>query len=226
MIDLYYTKCIIANTMNPQLSDKELATLRHIRNWLVHKGRPPSIRELTGALDYKSPRSAALIINRLIELKMVRRRENGGLQLLNSSGNELGHAQTVDVPLVGAVPCGTPMLAEENVEAMVRVSTEMARPPHRYFILRAKGDSMNQGGIDDGAMVLVRQQPIAGEGDRVVALIDNEATIKEYRRSNGMIVLMPRSTNQEHKPIILMSDFQVQGIVVAVLPNLEAIHST
>ena len=207
--------------MNIQLSGQDLAALRHIRNWLVHKGHPPSIRDLMGVLGYRSPRSAALIINRLISLGLIRRRESGDLQLLTSAVHEIRNGQTVDVPLVGTVPCGAPMLAEENVEAMVRVSTELASPPHRYFILRAKGDSMNRKGISDGVMVLVRQQLVADEGDRVVALIDNEATIKEYRRSNGMIVLMPRSTNQEHKPIILTNDFQVQGIVVAVLPNLE-----
>lgn len=209
------------NTMNAELSHRDLTALRHIRNWLVHKGYPPSIRDLMGALGYRSPRSAALIINRLISLGLIRRRESGDLQLLTSAVHEIRDGQTVDVPLVGTVPCGAPMLAEENVEAMVRVSTGLARPPHRYFILRAKGDSMDREGISDGVMVLVRQQLVADEGDRVVALIDNEATIKEYRRSNGMIVLMPRSTNQEHKPIILTSDFQVQGIVVAVLPNLE-----
>ena len=220
-IDLNYTKCIIVNTMNPQLSDKELAALRHIRNWLVHKGRPPSIRELTGALDYKSPRSAALIINRLIKLKMVRRRDGGPLQILNSAGSEFRDAQTVDVPLLGTISCGKPILAEENIEAMVRVSTRLARPPHRYFILRAKGDSMDREGIKDGSAVLVRQQSVATEGDRVVALIDNEATIKEYCRANRMVALMPRSTNPTHKPIILTDDFKVQGVVVAVIPKLE-----
>ncbi len=209
--------------MSDQLSDKEIATLRHIRNWIVHQGRTPSVRELMNVLDYKSPRSAALIVNRLIELGLVRRRESGELQLLNSSGNEFIDAQTVDVPLVGAVSCGTPMLAEENVEGFIPVSTSLARPGSRHFLLRATGDSMNKTGIDDGDLVLVRQQQAAEEGDKVVALVDGEATIKEYHREKGVIILMPRSTNRDHKPIILAEDFQVQGIVVTAIPNPESL---
>jgi repressor LexA len=80
---------------------------------------------------------------------------------------------------------------------------------------------MDRAGIKDRDVVLVRQQSTANEGERVVALIDDEATIKEYRRSDRVVVLMPRSTNRKHKPIILTDDFQVQGVVVAVIPNLK-----
>ena len=80
---------------------------------------------------------------------------------------------------------------------------------------------MNEAGINDGDIVLVRQQSVADPGDKVVALIDNEATIKEYHPVKGAIVLKPHSTNQEHKPIILTDDFQIQGVVVATIPNFE-----
>ncbi len=113
------------------------------------------------------------------------------------------------------------MLAEENIEGFIAVSTAIAKSGHKYFLLRARGDSMDKAGIKDGNMVLVRQQSTAHEGERVVALIDDEATIKEYHRSNGVVVLTPRSTNQKHKLIILTDDFQVQGIVVAVVPHLD-----
>lgn len=207
--------------MKRQLSNKELAALRHIRNWLVHKGRAPSVRELMGALGYKSPRSAALIISRLMDLELVRRRENGGLQIVRSSEHELAGARTVDVPLVGTVACGTPMLAEENIEAALRVSTDVARPPHRHFILRAKGDSMDQKGIKDQDLVLVRQQVTARDGDLVVALVDGEATIKEFHRTADLIVLKPRSRNPAHQPIVLNRNLSIQGVVVRVIPSLS-----
>ena len=120
---------------------------------------------------------------------------------------------------MGLVTCGKPILAEENIEGFIPVSTAIAKPGAEYYILHASGDSMDKAGINDGEMVLVRKQPIADEGERVVALIDDEATIKEFRRSKGLVVLMPRSTNQEHKPIILTDNFQVQGVVVAVISN-------
>ena len=125
------------------------------------------------------------------------------------------------MPLVGAAACGGPILAEENIEGFIPISTAIAKPGSKHYLLHARGDSMNRAGIKNGDMVLVRQRSTAEEGDKVVALIDNEATIKEYHRSNGMVVLMPRSTNREHKPIILTDDFQVQGVVVAVIPKLE-----
>ena len=142
------------------------------------------------------------------------------MQLIKNLESDTMRAQTVDVPLVGTVACGVPMLAEENIEAMISVSINLARPPHKYFLLRAKGDSMDKKGINDGDLVLIRQQPIAENGDAVVALVDNEATIKEFHVFDEAIVLKPRSRNSQHKPIILTKDFQIQGIVVTSIANL------
>jgi repressor LexA len=119
------------------------------------------------------------------------------------------------------VACGVPILAEENIDAMIPVSVKLAKPPHKYFFLRAKGDSMNEVGINDGDMVLVKQQITANNGDIVVALIDDEATVKEFHRQGNTIILKPRSKNKKkHQPIILTRDFQVQGLVVSTIPGL------
>lgn len=206
--------------MNKRFSPKEFAALRHIRNWLVHEGHFPSVRELMNVLKYKSPRSAALIINRLIERGILRRKSDGALQLTQTKLEGLGGAQTVDVPLVGSVPCGSPVLAEENIEAFVKVTTVLARPPRRYFLLRAKGDSMNKKGIKEGDLILVRQQATAQNGEVVVALVDGEATIKEFQKSSNMIILQPRSTNSTHKPIVLTDTIAVQGVVITTFPNI------
>lgn len=77
--------------------------------------------------------------------------------------------------------CGSPIFAEENIEAKIPVSIHFAKPPHKYFFLRAKGDSMNKRNIDDGDLILVREQHTANDKDIVVALIDDEATIKEFK---------------------------------------------
>jgi len=161
------------------------------------------------------------VIDRLIQLGYLRRRAGRSLQLLRMPNDAEDRESTVEVPLVGSAPCGLPLLAEENVEAMIPVSVSLARPTQRYFLLRAMGDSMTEVGIDDGALVLVRQQPTAEVGDIVVALVDDEATIKELRRSSDAVVLMPCSRNDKHKPIILRRDFRVQGVVIATLPNIE-----
>jgi repressor LexA len=200
-------------------SHKELEAIREIRNSIMRVGRVPSMRELMASLGYQSPRSASLIVDKLIKKGVLRRKKDGGLQLIKSLGDDTTRAQTVDVPLVGMVACGVPILAEENIQAKVPVSTKLAKPPHRYFLLKAKGDSMDQKGIEEGDLVLVRQQTTAKDGDTVVALIDDEATIKEFRIGKETYVLKPRSTNKTHQPIVLAKDFQIQGVVVTTVPK-------
>jgi len=202
------------------LSNKELEAVRHIRNSLMHRGRTPSVRELMVSLGYRSPRSASVLIDRLIKKGILQRKPGGCLKFIKALEDDTARAQTVDVPLVGRVACGMPILAEENIEAMIPVSVKIARSPNKYFLLRASGDSMNKKSINDGDLVLVRQQMAAENGELVVALIDDEATIKELHIFNGMIVLKPKSTNKQHKPIILTEDFQIQGVVITSIPEL------
>jgi repressor LexA len=199
----------------------ERKALTVIRNRIAHVGAAPSVRELAAALGFSSPRSSADVIDRLIELGFLKRKEDRSLQLLRMPKEEIDRESTVEIPLVGSAPCGALLLAEENVQCMIPVSTRLARPRQRYFLLRAVGDSMTEAGIGDGSLVLVRQQPSAEIGDVVVALVDDEATIKELRRSADTVVLMPRSRNKAHKPIVLHRDFRVQGVVVATLPQFD-----
>jgi repressor LexA len=201
------------------LSSKQLEALRHIRNRIAHDGRTPSVRELRDLLGYQSPRSAAQILEQLADLGYVRRRPDGRLQLLRDLPEDPSNARTVEVALVGTAPCGAPLLAEQNVEARIPVSVRLARPPHKYFLLRAVGESMNRAGIDDGDLVLVRQQTSAENGDRVVALIDDEATIKEFQHKGETVLLVPRSS-KPFKPIVLTNDFRVQGVVVATISGI------
>lgn len=201
------------------ITAKELEAVREIRNSLMRVGRIPSMRELMSSMGYRSPRSASLIVDKLIQKGVLRRKEGGGLQFIKNLEEDTTRAQTVDVPWIGAVACGTPILAQENIQAQIPVSIKLARPPHRYFLLQAKGDSMNEKGIVDGDLVLVRQQTTAKDGDTVVALIDEEATIKEFRIGKETYVLRPRSSNKQHQPIVLTKDFQIQGVVVTTIPE-------
>lgn len=147
--------------------------------------------------------------------------EKGAFHIIEAPAVMNGDSeQTVSVPVVGSAACGMPMLAEENIEEMIPVSKKIAAPPYKYYMLRAKGDSMNEANINDGDLVLVRQQAVARHGDIVVALIDDEATIKEYTTTGSAVVLRPHSTNPVHKPIILTRDFMVQGVVVTTIAGI------
>ncbi|HSE56640.1 MAG TPA: transcriptional repressor LexA, partial [Candidatus Paceibacterota bacterium] len=126
---------------------------------------------------------------------------------------------TINVPLVGSVSCGAPTLAEENIETYIPISTALAKKGSNYFLLRASGNSMNLAGINDKDILLVRQQDTAENGEKVVALINDEATVKFFEKTDDAVILRPKSTDSMHMPIVLTDNCQVQGVVVAVLPS-------
>lgn len=136
---------------------------------------------------------------------------------LSVAEGEEQYEKMVSIPLLGNVACGYPLFAEENIETEISVSTKLIRKDKKYFILRASGDSMNNANINNGDLVLIRKEQTAQDGDRVVALIDDEATIKEFKNNVDHVVLLPKSTNKEHQPIILTRDFRIQGIVESII---------
>ncbi len=202
-----------------ELNIKEFKALHQIRNFIMQQGRMPSVRELMRALGYRSPRSALVFIHKLVDKGFLEQKTKGGFRLLKDIESSENSAQTVNVPLVGSVSCGMPIFAEENIEANIPVSTNLTKGSHKYFFLRARGDSMDKKGINNGDLVLIRQQSTAENGDIVVALIDNETTIKKFVRSNDAVILKPMSSNPAHVPIVLTNNFLVQGIVVLTIPN-------
>jgi repressor LexA len=168
-------------------------------------------------VGYGSPRSVQLMLGRLEKRGLIS--YAAGVVKLSSKQKSGTAEQTVEVPLIGSVACGLPTLAKQDAEAYVQISTRIARPGHSYFLLRAQGTSMNRSGINDGDLVLVCQQPNAEDGQKVVALIDDEATIKHLYHQGDVIVLKPNSTDRSHKPIVMSDEFMVQGVVVASLPR-------
>lgn len=129
----------------------------------------------------------------------------------------------VQVPLVGSVACGQPLLAAQNIEAYVTYDrSKLAGNVDDYFFLRAVGDSMNNTNIngksiDDGDFILAKKSNYAEQGQRVVALINEEATVKRFIREDDHIVLVPESTNESHKKIFIFEDIMIQGIVKDVI---------
>jgi DUF2075 family protein/DNA replication protein DnaC len=125
----------------------------------------------------------------------------------------------VNIPLYESVGCGELMVANSISEEMIAVRADYMSKGSKYFVLRTTGDSMNQVGINDGDLVLCTKNYHPEEGNNVVALIGDDATIKEYRRENGVVVLKPRSSNPKHRPLIFTSneEMSVQAVVIRVL---------
>ncbi|MEI6480102.1 MAG: DNA/RNA helicase domain-containing protein [bacterium] len=130
--------------------------------------------------------------------------------------------EMVSIPLVGSAPCGEPLLGENNIEEMIMVEKSKIRPGAKYFIVRASGDSMNKAGINDQDLVLCRYSEKGETGDKVVALLGGEnVTIKYYDKKDGLRILLPKSTNSSHQPIIPEEGDIVQGIVQEIIRQHE-----
>jgi repressor LexA len=144
--------------MMKNLNDKDKKAFAFIRNNIIHYGDSPSLREINEITGGKSPRSASLVIERLANAGLIKKI---GRQLILTTAPSSASVSTVDVPLVGAVTCGMPVLAEENIQDYIPISTALAKKGFTYFLLRAVGDSMDQAGIDSGDLLLIRQQATA-----------------------------------------------------------------
>jgi repressor LexA len=200
-----------------RIQPKDNEGFSFIRNKLVHTGKPPSLRTIAAFLGYKSPRSVQLMLERLRDEGRIYYK--GGEIKLVHQPDASGSETTRNIPVVGTVAAGNLTLAEQVVDDYIKVSTKLAKPGHDYFILRVKGNSMNRSGINDGDLALVRQQPDAREGEIIVALVDDEATVKYFHRDRGVVVLKPNSTDGSFKPIILSDQLIIQGVVVETIPN-------
>ena len=208
------------------LTARDLKAFNFIRNRLVH-GHTVTVRELCAEINVASTSTAMLTIEKLIAHGYCARNDEGRLQITYAEENDNGSAATVKVPLVGEVACGTPLFAEENIQQWFDVSTRICPTSYKHFFLRAKGDSMNcaQKPIKDGWLVLVRCQNTAPEGEMVVGLINDEATVKVIHYADDCVILHPKSSNPSHRPIIVTGDFQIQGIAVKAFPPASLLQS-
>ena len=142
-----------------------------------------------------------------------------GYEVTNSG---IAQRETVQVPFFGNLAsCGSPNDAETYVEGYKKVKSTLAKPGHKYFIVRADGDSMDMADINNGDFVLVRVQNHADIGQKVVVSLEDGTTIKELQYQGEHLVLMPRSSNPENKIVPLTANAEIQGVVIAVLSSFE-----
>jgi repressor LexA len=206
------------------LTDRQRQILEVIRHSVETKGYPPSVREIGEAVGLKSPSSVHNQLNAL---------ERGGfivkdptkpraLDVRFDPDTELSirTAPSKDVPLVGEIAAGAPILAEERVEEVYPLPRDLVGEG-TLFMLRVRGESMLQAGVLPGDFVVVRQQPTVEQGEMCAAMIDEEATVKFFRRTRaGEIFLDPANDGYEPIPVTADADAAILGKVVAVLRSL------
>lgn len=191
--------------------EKQQKILDFIRSEIETKGYPPSVREICAAVGLRSTSSVHMHLTQLEKKGLVRRdaTKPRALELLDSP---LSKARTV--PLVGKVTAGQPILAIENIEDQLIIPNDLASMDTELFALRVQGESMIEAGILDGDIVIVHSQERAENGDIVVALIGDEATLKRIYYENGHVRLQPE--NHTMAPIIVPRA-EVRGKVVALV---------
>ena len=202
--------------MPEPLTKRQEEVLAHLRDAIASRGYPPSIRELCRALQIRSLRGVTLHLDALARKgHLTRGRAARSIRLLTDGGGRaLSRARAI--PLLGRVAAGAPLLAAQQVEATLVVDERWVGAHGEVFALRIKGESMIGAGMHDGDYVLVRRQSTADDGQIVVALIEDEATVKRLVRERGRVLLKPEHPHM--RPIVVEPDasLRILGTVVGL----------
>ena len=194
-----------------KISDKQREILEYIKAEILNKGYPPAVREICEAVKLKSTSSVHAHLETLEKNGYIRRdpTKPRAIEIVDENFN-LTRREMVNVPIVGRVAAGERILAVENIENYFPIPAEFM-PNEQTFILQVQGESMVNAGILDGDYILVEQQTTANDGDMVVALVDDSATVKTFYKENGYYRLQPENDFME--PIIV-SDVMIMGKVI------------
>lgn len=190
--------------------------LAFIQQHTRDKGYPPSVREICEAVGLKSTSTVHGHLTRLEKRGLLRRDQTKprAIEVLCKQPRK----ETVDLPIVGLVTAGVPILAVENIEDTFPIPSDFAMGSDTHFMLIVRGDSMIQAGILSGDYIIVRQQSTANNGDIVVAMIEDEATVKTYYREKDYIRLQPENSAMEP---ILAKDVTILGQVVGLFRKMH-----
>ena len=196
-----------------KISKKQEEILEYIKSQILERGFPPAVREICEAVNLKSTSSVHSHLETLEKNGYIHRdpTKPRAIEILDDTFN-LTRREMVNVPIIGRVAAGEPLLAQQNIENYFPIPAEMM-PNKQTFLLQVQGESMINAGILNGDYILVQQQQTADNGDKVVALIDDGATVKTFYREEGIIRLQPE--NDLVDPIIV-KDCTILGKVIGV----------
>ena len=196
-----------------KIPDKQREILEYIKEMILKKGYPPAVREICEAVHLKSTSSVHSHLESLEKNGYIRRdpTKPRTIEILDDDF-ALTRRELVNVPVIGTVAAGVPILAEQNIEDYLPIPAEIL-PNKEVFMLKVKGNSMIEAGIYNGDKVIVAKQPNAENGDKVVALVDDSATVKTFYKENGHFRLQPENSSMD--PIIL-DQVEILGKVIGL----------
>ncbi len=205
------------------LTKRQNQILKFISEYIDNIGFPPTRNELSAHFGFRSPNAAESHLRALEKKGVIRieRRRSRGITLTALSGTALpaAHSMRIPLPLVGRVAAGSPILAQENIEHEYRVDPALFSPrPH--YLLRVQGMSMRDAGILDHDLLAVHRTPEARDGQIVVARVEDEVTVKRFRRKGHRVTLLPE--NPDFAPIevdLRRQELTIEGLGVGVIRN-------
>ena len=201
------------------LTERQQQVLEYIRQTVAERGYPPSVREIGEAVGLSSPSTVHSHLSALVSAGAIKRDPTKPRAIMivaeEAVTTQAQDDRVRDIPLLGRIAAGTPILAAEHVEEVLPLPVDLVGSDP-VFLLEVKGDSMIEAGILDGDLVAVRSQKDARDGEIVAALIDgDEATIKRLRRHEGNVILEP--ANPAYEPMVYSDGVELVGKVVSVL---------
>ena len=196
-----------------KITPKQQEILDFIKSEILSKGYPPAVRDICEAVHLKSTSSVHSHLETLEKNGYIRRdpTKPRAIEIMDDSF-QLSRREVVNGPMVGTVAAGQPILAQEHIEGYFPIPAEYM-PNTDCFMLKVKGESMINAGIFDGDYIMVRQQNVASNGEMIVALVDDSATVKTFYKENGHYRLQPENDSMD--PIIV-DDVQILGKVCGV----------
>ena len=196
-----------------KITPKQQEILEYIKETILKKGYPPAVREICEAVKLKSTSSVHSHLETLEKNGYIRRdpTKPRTIEIIDDCFN-LARREVVNVPLIGTVAAGTPLLAQENIETYFPIPSELL-PNKEIFMLKVKGDSRIEAGIFNGDQILVEKTNTAENGEIVVALLDDSATVKRFYREDGHYRLQPENASMEP---IFVDEVQILGKVIGL----------
>lgn len=196
-----------------KISTKQKEILEYLKSQIINKGYPPAVREICEAVNLKSTSSVHSHLETLEKNGYIRRDPSKprAIEIIDDEFN-LTRRELVNVPIVGTITAGEPILAVENIEGYFPMPSEYM-PNEETFMLKVKGESMINAGIFDGDKILVLKQPTASNGEIVVALIEDSVTVKTFYKEKGYYRLQPENDTME--PIIV-PEVNILGKVIGL----------